>query len=89
MVSPYGPEPSKMLLRGENQKSAIYCRSNAGPLFRGVCDLYVSIASNANTSGSSYSNLGRTYQCSEGYHYTFFTGTEKFIVTDYEMFGIN
>ena len=58
MVNPQGMAPSKMPLV-KNQKIAIHCMSDYGPTFGGGHDLHIS--NNANTSGSSYSNLGNSY----------------------------
>ena len=82
MVNPRGLAPCKMLLNSGNMQYAIYCNSNAGPSFGGGSDLYIS-----NDANSSYSNLGHTYQLPKGYESTSFTGADKFIVTDYELFG--
>ena len=87
MVNPHGLAPRKMLLNRENKQHAIYCSNIAGPSFGGGCDLYISNL--ANTSHSSRSNLGHTYQLPGGYQSTFFTGAREFIVTDYEVFGVN
>lgn len=87
MVNPRGLAPCKMLLNSENMQYAIYCNNNVGPSFGGGSDLCIS--NNANSSGSSYSNLGHTYQLPKGYESTSFTGAGKFIVTDYEVFGVN
>ena len=70
----------------KNQHNAILCNSDYGPTFGGGCDLH--ITNNANTSGSSYSNLGHTYQLPTGQQSTFLTGARDFHVTDYEVFGI-
>ena len=85
MVNPQGMAPSKMPLV-KNQKNAIHCMSDYGPSFGGGHDLHIS--NNANTSGSSYSNLGYSYQLPNGQDNTFFTGAQYFNVTDYEVFGI-
>ena len=85
MVNPQGMAPSKMPLV-KNQQNAIYCNSDRGPTFGGGHDIYIS--TNANSSGSSYSNLGHTYQLPTGQQNTFFTGARNFNVTDYEVFGI-
>ena len=85
MVNPQGMAPSKMPLV-KYQQNAIYCQSDYGPSFGGGHDLHIS--TNANSSGSSYSNLGHTYQLPTGQQNTFFTGARNFNVTDYEVFGI-
>ena len=54
-------------------------------MFGGGHDLF--ITSNANTSCSSSSLLGHTYQLPPGQHNEFFTGAIYFTVTDYEVFG--
>ncbi|CAH3128269.1 unnamed protein product [Pocillopora meandrina] len=59
MMNPQGVAPSKISLV-KDQQSAIFCDRRYGPLFGGGCDLHIS--NNANTSGSSYSNLGFSYQ---------------------------
>lgn len=87
MVNPHGLAPSKIVLNRENKQHAIYCSNISGPSFGGGCDLYISNL--ANTSNSSSSNLGHTYQLPGGYQSTFFTGARDFIVTDYEVFGVN
>ena len=70
----------------KDQQSAIFCDSSYGPTFGGGHDLHIS--NNANTSGSSYSYLGNTYQLPTGQQSTFFTGAQYYNVTDYEVFGI-
>ena len=85
MVNPQGIAPSKMPL-AKNQLNAIYCNSGYGPTFGGGFDLHVS--NNANTSDSSYSKLGYSYQLPTGQQNTFFRGARNFSVTDYEVFGI-
>ena len=84
-MNPQGVAPSKMSLV-KDQQSAIFCDRRYGPTFEGGCDLHIS--NNANTSDSSYSDLGHTYQLPTGQQSTFFTEAENFNVTDYEVFGI-
>ena len=85
MVNPQGVDPIKMPLAKDHQY-AIYCNSCHGPTFGRGHDLQVS--NNANKSGSSYSNLGNSYQLPTEQQNTFFTGARNFGVTDYEVFGI-
>ena len=85
MVNLQGVAPCKMPLV-KNQQYAIKCKSNYGTTFGGGHDIYIS--PNSNTSGSSYSNLGHTYQPPTGQQCTFFTGAPHFNVTDFEVFGI-
>ena len=70
----------------KDQQNAIFCDSSCGPTFGGGHDLYIS--NDANTSGSSKSSLGYSYQLPTGQQRTFFTGAKNFNVTDYEVFGI-
>ncbi|PFX29428.1 BTB/POZ domain-containing protein KCTD21 [Stylophora pistillata] len=84
MVNPHRVTACKLPLVND-QEDAIYCDSYHGPTFGGGYDLHVS--NNTNTSGKSYSNLGYSYQLPTGQQYTFFTGAQKFNVTDYEVFG--
>ena len=85
MMNPQGVAPSKMSLVKDQQR-AIFCDSSHGPTFGGGWDLHIS--NKANTSGSSSSNLGCSYQLPTGQQSTFFTGARNFDVTDYEVFGI-
>ena len=73
------------LLTG-NEEYAIYCGDTSGPSFGVGCDLYISDL--ANTDNRTSSNLGCTYQRPPGQQNTFFTGSENFTVTDYEVFGL-
>ena len=64
----------------------MYCSSNYGPVFGGwiLHDLCIT-----NDDGWGSSNLGKSYQCPPGQQGTFFTGAERFSVTDYEVFGLS
>ena len=86
MVNPQGKAPIKISPATNQQQNAIYCKSDYGPTFGGGHDFHIS--NNANTSGSSYNNLGFSYQLPTGQQNTFFTGARNFHVTDYEVFGI-
>ena len=85
MMNPQGVAPSKIPLV-RDQQYAIFSDSDYGPTFGGGHDLHIS--NNANTSGTSYSILGRTYELPTGQQSTFFTGAQYYNVTDYEVFGI-
>jgi len=87
MVNPRGLVPTKMPLKTQREESAIVCCSSYGPAFRRGNDLYIS--NNANTNTSSYSDLDITYECPPGQQNTFFTGSNNFTVTDYEVFGLH
>ena len=86
MVIPRGLGPTKMPLMTHQQQYAMWCSSSYGPMFGGGHDLI--IYNNANTS-TSYSYLGYTYELPPGERDTFCTGSDSFIVTDYEVFGLH
>ena len=97
LVNPYEVKPVKMPVLENKRGCAIACNSSLGPSFgvRSVWSVtqYVAhiddlcIADNANASRSSYSRLRTCYQCPKGKQGdTFLTGTETFIVADYEVF---
>ena len=76
----------KMSLIAGKEKNGIYHHSNCGPAFGFGNDLYVSDNANVTSCGSY---LGNTYWCpGPGQKKTFFTGTENFTATDYEVFGL-
>lgn len=87
MVNSRGLGPIKMPLKNGCQENAICCSSTLGPSFGTGWDLR--IKDNANTHASSGSNIGYTYECPPGQKDTFFTGSTKFTVTDYEVFGLH
>jgi len=86
MVNPPGLGPTKMPLMTHPQQYAMVCNSSCGPLFGTGYDLIIS--NNANTS-ASHSRLGQTYELPPGQQSTFFTGSNSFIITDYEVFGLH
>ena len=86
MVNPRGLGPTKMPLMTHQQQYAMLCNSSYGPVFGVDGDLI--IFNNANTNPSNYSRLGYTYECPPGQQQTFFTGSNSFTVTDYEVFGL-
>lgn len=86
MVNPHGLGPTKMPLV-RRQGYAMYSDSSLGPTFGGGHDLHM--AENANTTTSSYSHLGYSYECPLGQKETFLTGVRNFTVTNYEVFGFN
>ena len=85
LVNPSGLGPTKLWLLFGKEGNGIFCYSNFGPVFGGGWDLRIS--SNANTSYSS-SKLGKTFERPSGQQSMFFTGTENFTITDYEVFGL-
>ena len=84
-VNPNGLAPTKLSLITGKEEGGISCNSGCGPMFGDGNDLW--IGNNANTS-PSLSIIGDTYQLPPGQQSTFFTGPSKFIVTDYEVFGL-
>ena len=87
MVNPYGLGPTKMPLMTQQEQQAMYSHSNYGPVFGAGNDLCIS--NDANTNTSSRSRLGHTYERPPGQQGTFFTGSNSFTVTDYEVFGLH
>jgi len=91
MINPRGLGPTKMPLKPDKKTSAISGDFAYGPLFGGGVfgwqDLNISNYANVNTR--SYSCLGNAYKCPPGEQSTFFTGSTKFTVTDYEVFGLH
>ena len=87
MVNPHALGPTKVSIKDDLNMNAIYCHYNYGPTFGGGFDLHIS--GNPNTTTSSYSNLGHSYECPSGQEKTFFAGADSFSVTDYEVFGLH
>jgi hypothetical protein len=79
---------TKMCTKTSDGHNAIFCHTSYGPRFGN--DLY--IASNANTSRESYSNLGFAYKPPVAYIYesheakTFLAGSYKFQLCEIEVF---
>ena len=86
-VNPSGLVPTKFSLISGRETSAMFCDPSHGPVFGGIGnDLSLSDGAHSNTN-ESY--LGSTYQLPLGQPYqSFFTGVNKFTVTDYEVFGL-
>jgi hypothetical protein len=84
--SPSGVGPVKLPLV-QNHQNAIYCAASYGPIFGGANDLQV--ANCANSSTSSYTNLGHTYQLPPGQSaQTFFTGSHNFQAVEVEVYQV-
>lgn len=83
--NPLGLEPTKMPLKDSYQQlSAMKCHSDYGPTFGNGHDLYIS-----GRSGSIY--LDCSYECPHDLgdqQRRFFTGSGRFQITNYEVFGI-
>ena len=76
-----------MSVKAQQQQYAILCHISYGPGFGGGYDLQIS--DNTNTDTVSSSCLGNTYELPPGQQYNFFTESEYFTVTDYEVFGLH
>ena len=71
----------------QNHQTAILCSASYGPTFGGGHDLHV--ANCANSSTSSCTNLGHTYQLPPGQSaQTFFTGSHKFQAVEVEVYQV-
>jgi len=86
MVNPQGLGPTTMPLITEQKKYAACSDSCSGPSFGSGNDLF--ITGNAGIIDESCSFLGCSYQCPPGQQSTFFTGANNFIVSNYEVFGL-
>ena len=86
-VNPSGLAPTKLSPISGKETSAMLCNPSHGPVVGGIGgDLSLSNGAHSNTN-ESY--LGRTYQLPPGQPYqSFFTGDNKFTITDYEVFGL-
>jgi hypothetical protein len=84
--SPSGVGPVKLPLV-QNHQNAMYCAASWGPTFGGGHDLHV--ANCANSSTSSCTNLGHTYQLPPGQSaQTFFTGSHHFQAAEVEVYQV-
>ena len=99
-VNPYsGVEPVKLPALARSEKrgyASIICCGTSGPSFGGVDgqtgrqSLDLKIEDKANESRSSFSCLGKGFQCPEGRPGDLFlTGSAKFPVADYEVFELH
>ena len=75
-----------------DSKHSIFCEAASGPSFGGGCDLYIS--DNSNTSASSYSNLGHSYDFTLFFNGTteaksFLAGSFKFQTSEIEVFQLS
>ena len=81
-VNPSGLVPTKFPLISGSETYAMFCDPSHGPAFSGVNGPDLSL------SNGAQSYLGSTYRLPPGQPYSFFTGDNKFTVTDYEVFGL-
>ena len=88
MINPHGHEPMQIPLTPGGQKYGIFCYSDFGPTFGGSLD-----RKQFTLKIYSYLQmpLGESNDFDSPYHFppereTFFTGTSKFQLSDYEVF---
>ena len=82
-------KPCQMKITSHRSRSAIFCSAAYGPTFGGASDIY--IASNANLTAASCSNLGDTYRHSRyapnsNEANSFLAGSHWFQLSDIEVF---
>jgi hypothetical protein len=76
----------------QSLSNSVYGASGYGPTFGGGHDLY--ICDNANTTNSSYTNLGHTYKAPVGTTYgqndamNYMAGTYNFMIDEIEVYKI-
>ena len=90
MVNPQGLEPTKIPLTYESGWQGIYSSDNHGPTFGGrshSSNYALKISDKANISCSESDDRNRTYYFPPE-HTNIFTGTSRFLVTDYEVFSL-
>ena len=84
-MNPFDVGPTKLPLKANSSKNAIYCDSEFGPTFGGEHDLYISSESNANSdSHSEY--LNSSYDCPPHVTSSTLTGDENFTESEMEVF---
>ena len=90
MVNPHGYEPTRIPLTRQGQGNSISCRADLGPTFGGeFCGQHaLSISDHANISYSESNDIYNVYKFPPERD-TFFTGSSRFDVTDYEVFSLN
>lgn len=85
LVNPFDVGPTKLSLKANSSKNAIYCDGEFGPTFGGGHDLYISSESNANSkSHSEY--LNSSYDCPPHVTSSTLTDDENFTVSEMEVF---
>jgi hypothetical protein len=87
LVSHEGRAPARMAQHGRSPEKAMACYASYGPFFGYGSDLR--IATNANASAASISNVGSTYTLPAGADAkTVLAGSHKFQVAEYEVFRV-
>jgi hypothetical protein len=87
LVSHEGRAPARMAQNGRSPQHAMCCNAGYGPTFGGNHDL--KIATNANASAASISNVGSTYTLPAGAGaQTVLAGSYNFQVAEYEVFRV-
>lgn len=86
-VNPSGLVPTKFPLISRRETYAMFCDPSHGPTFDDANEPDLSLSNGAH-SNTNLSYLGITYRLPPGQPYSFFTGYNKFTVTDYEVFGL-
>jgi len=84
LTNPYSIAPTRYNWNGTSY--AAFDTSSYGPTFGGGHDIHVS---NACTSSGSYFNFPHCYTDSTGYGKNTFTGSNRFVVSDIEVFACN
>ena len=89
LTNMHGIQPTKFPLKNENDKNAIYHRSDRGPSFGGGHDIFVS--SGCDTETGSYGNFPYTYNDTTGKGkgvFSSYTNTQNFQVQEIEVFKV-
>ncbi|CAF0821068.1 unnamed protein product [Adineta ricciae] len=86
LTNPHSISPTKYLVDHTCITKAVYHGENDGPTFGNGQDLYIS--NGCNTNNSSCSAFPHTYMDTTGKGNETFTGADKFIVSDIEVFKL-
>ncbi|CAF1297213.1 unnamed protein product [Adineta ricciae] len=86
LINPHSIPPTKYLVNHTCVAKAVHHGENNGPTFGNGRDLYLSNGSN--TNNSSYSAFLHTYIDTTGKGNETFTGADKFMVSDIEVFKL-
>ena len=83
IVNPHGLRPTRISINKSKLKG-FFCDSTLGPTFGGNRDLQIK-----SEKEKGYSELGFSFEVPPGQQTTYLAGTDKFTVTDYEVFGFH